>query len=559
MGVALRWVSRTLGVTVIAASGVALLLQGVRADAQPQGTPLFFDSRRLPDMEVERRNQDVALEQRRAAEEQRLEAESATRRLDEEAKVAAAAEKSRKLDEEKNRATAALAAQRKADDDKRATELAVKKQDEQRIAEAAAQAARKVEDEKRLALELDAKKKEEAARVAALEAQRKAEVAALEVQRKAEEDKRIALAAERLRREEAEARKRDEDEKKRLLAEADAKRQAEEVRVAETQLKLEAQRKADEQRRADIERRTAQAAAAAAAASAAAKASAAVAEPAATQTAALAPTVVTPVAVIRPESAPSAKLETGSAESGSCNPATVQAKAVLGGRVQVAVDSECRRSQKVVVRYGSYELSHTLDAKGHGDFMIDLFLGRDEGAQLGFADGTAQGVPATSADATEVAKVAVIWTAPVDLDLHAYENGLGSGKLGHLWSGRRSTAEAAKAAASETGRGAGFISSVSDASTEGTRIEVYTYFPSPDQDSAAVSLTLDYATRGSTPAGPYCGQSALAEVPFEVVSINARGEARRESGRISAAKCDDPLSEAARHARGVVPDLRFRR
>ena len=546
MGVALRWVSRTLGVTVIAASGVALLLQGARADAQPQGTPLFFDSRRLPDMEVERRNQDVALEQRRAAEEQRLEAESATRRLDEEAKVAAAAEKSRKLDEEKNRATAALAAQRKADDDKRATELAVKKQDEQRIAEAAAQAARKVEDEKRLALELDAKKKEEAARVAALEAQRKAEVAALEVQRKAEEDKRIALAAETRRREEAEARKRDEDEKKRLLAEADAKRQAEEVRVAE-------------QRRADIERRTAQAAAAAAAASAAAKASAAVAEPAATQTAALAPTVVTPVAVIRPESAPSAKPETGSAKSGSCKPATVQAKAALGGRVQVAVDSECRRSQKVVVRYGSYELSHTLDAKGHDDFMIDLFLGRDERAQLGFADGTAQGVPATSADATEVAKVAVIWTAPVDLDLHAYENGLGSGKLGHLWSGRRSTAEAAKAAASETGRGAGFISSVSDDSTEGTRIEVYTYFPSPDQDSAAVSLTLDYATRGSTPAGPYCGQSALAEVSFEVVSINARGEARRESGRISAAKCDDPLSEAARHARGVVPDLRFRR
>lgn len=68
-------------------TGLILASLPVPAFAEPAAGPLFYDQRRLPDMEVERRNQEVISEQRRAEEERRLEAEMDARRQADDAKL----------------------------------------------------------------------------------------------------------------------------------------------------------------------------------------------------------------------------------------------------------------------------------------------------------------------------------------------------------------------------------------------------------------------------------------------------------------------------------------
>lgn len=85
-----------LAMSALVVVGVMSLGMGVSvgpAVAQQKPTPLFFDSRRLPDLEVERRNQEVLQEQRRVIEERRLEAEALAKRRADETRIAAEAER----------------------------------------------------------------------------------------------------------------------------------------------------------------------------------------------------------------------------------------------------------------------------------------------------------------------------------------------------------------------------------------------------------------------------------------------------------------------------------
>lgn len=522
--------------------------------AQQRNGPMFFDARRLPDMEVERRNQDVLQEQRRVAEERRQDAEATSKRKIDEARLAAEAERKaaaetaradearlaadaqRKADDETRVAAEADAkkkaedarleaiadaTQRKADADKRAiAEADAKKQAEEVRLAALAEAQRKADEDKRAAVELDAKKKAEQVRLAAV----------AEAQRKADEEKRIAAEADTKKKAEetrlaavAEAQRKSDEER---TAAADAKKKAEEARLADAARKTDAARKADEERKL---------------------AAANAAPPVQTQPQAQPQTT----ALL----APPATNEINPASPTSCDAAKISTQPLIGGRMQITVDSACRKGQPVAIKYGTYDFVRKLDGNGRGTIIVDLFLGKGEGVKLNYADGRDDAVAPVTSDLNEVSKVALIWQSPVDLDLHAFENGAVTGKAGHIWSGSASTAEAAKAQMNETGRGAGFLSTAGDGQTEGTKIEVYTFFVSPEQRNGVVAISLDYATRGSTPSGDYCGTGAKATVPYEGVSLSAKGNITRERGVIAAAACGSPLQPSARFLRDAIPDL----
>ena len=521
------------------------------AFAQQNKAPMFFDARRLPDMEVERRNQEVLQEQRRVAEERRQEAEATSKRKIDEARLAAEADRKAAAETARaDEARLAADAQRKADDEKRvaAEADAKKKAEEVRLAEIADATQRKAEEDKRALAEADAKKKaDEEARLAAL----------AEVQRKADEDKRAAVELEAKKKADevrlaavAEA-QRKADEEKRSAAEADAKKTAEATRLAAV---AEAQRKSDEERTAaaDATKKAEESRLADAARKADEERKLAVAHatpPAQPQT--------------QPQTtallAPPATNELNPASPTSCDAAKISTQPLMGGRMQVMVDSPCRKGQAVTVKYGSYDFVRKLDANGRSTIIVDLFLGKGEGVKLNYADGRDDAVAPVASDLNEVSKVALIWQSPVDLDLHAFENGAVTGKSGHVWPGSAGSVETAKAQMNETGRGAGFISTAGDGQGEGTKIEVYTWFHSPEQDTGAVTMAVDYASRGDKPAGDKCGQGPLAEIPFDVVITNSKGKVQTESGLIPAAKCGETLAANARYLRGIVPDLKFRR
>ena len=447
---------------------------------QQKQTPLFFDARRLPDMEVERRNQEVLAEQRRVAEERRLEAEANANRIANEAKAQ----------------EARIAAEA----------VAKKKAEEARLAAAESEAKRKADEARIAAAEADAKKKADEARIAAAEADAK----------KKADEARIAAAAEAQR-------KADED-KKRALADAEAKKKADEARIAAAAA-AEAQRKSDEEKRA---------------AASIAAATAVPAQRVLPQVAALAPQVTSP---------PS--------QAANCEPTKAKTSPLAGGRMRIAIDSACRKGQNVSLRYGNYEFIRKLDNAGRATVDLDLFQGNADPVILNYPDGHSESFQPAARDLAEVWKVALIWQAPVDLDLHAMENGTLAGKAGHVWSGAASTAEAAKAQSTESGRGAGFMSMSTDGSYEGSKIEVYTFFHTPDQPSGVVSMLLDYVSRGNNPSGDFCGTGAKASIPYEAVILSPKGTTSRERGVISPAVCGVPLSASARLIRDAIPDLQF--
>ena len=529
-----------------------------QACAQQKQVPLFYDARRLPDMEVERRNQEVQIEQQRLVEERRLEAAAnAKRKSDDERRLASeTAEAQRKADEEKRVAAeaeakkkgeearlAAAEVQRKADEEKRVTAEAEakKKADEARLA--AAEAQRKADDEKRVAAEAEAKKKGEEARLAAAE-----------VQRKADEEKRVTAEAEAKKKADearlaaAEAQRKADDEK-RVAAEAEAKKKGEEARLAALSAAAsEAKRKAEDERNRALAETDAKTRADEARTAAATSAAAAVtvAQGNLPRTAAL----------LGPQTTNALKSPPGAAV-GPCETPSIKAAARTGGRVEIVVDSPCRRAQPVMIQYGGYDFVRKLNGNGQATINLDLFAGGAEPAKISFADGSSQNITANVADLAEVSKVAIIWQAPVELALHANEAG-GTPDKG-VWSGAASSAEAAKSIIVKTGLGAGFMSTVNTGITEGPHVEVYTFVHSPEQDVGAVAMSLDYASRGANPSGDTCGQGANAEIPFDVVILDRKGHVQRESGLIPAVKCGEAIPEKARFLRGAVPDLRFRR
>ena len=226
---------------------------------------------------------------------------------------------------------------------------------------------------------------------------------------------------------------------------------------------------------------------------------------------------------------------------------------MAAGRVEIDIDSACRHGQPVTLRYGSYDIVRKLNAAGPTTLTLDLFLGKAETGKLTFADGTSADV-AAAGDLNGISKIALIWKAPVDLDLHAQEGGR-TGKDGHIWANAASTAESAKAATASLGRGSGFLSMTDDGQHDGTKIEVYTFIHHPEQTNGAVSMTLDYVSRGTLPTGDYCGTGSKASVPYEAILLSAKGTITRERGVIAAASCGVPLTPESRYLRDAVPDL----
>lgn len=363
-------------------------------------------------------------------------------------------------------------------------------------------------DDRRLPLtEVEAKEKAEADRQKAAEA---------EARRQAEDERRRAAeAAEAEARAQAEAQalQKEEDER-RQAAEAEARQKAEEERrrmAAEAEAKQnEARQKAEEERR--------RAAATASAAQSNAQAAAA----------------------------------TG------CAPDRIAAQALSGGRVSIEVTAPCRPGQMLTLRYGSYEFQHALDGSGRTTAMLDLFQGKTAPVSLQLGDGPRQVLSLEAVDLSGISKIAVLWRAPVNLDLHIYEYAAHHGGPGHVWADAPSSVEAAEAEAQKTRRGRGFLSSKSDGRGGGDKAEVYTFFHHGEQQSGLIATALDYETRGAAADGETCGNGAHASVVYDAIILALNGEVSRERGAIAAVACGAQLSAAGRYLEDAILDLSIR-
>ena len=205
------------------------------------------------------------------------------------------------------------------------------------------------------------------------------------------------------------------------------------------------------------------------------------------------------------------------------------------------IQARCRRRTKAVRA-----------AHGRGIF------GADRPLDITFADKSTASAPVVALDLERVAKVAVVWHAPVNLDLHVYEDPGPPGAAGQVSATAASSAQEAAERAEREHRPRGFMSTSDDGRTdlETTRVEVYTLFPSDRPAAPSMALALDYETRGSRPQGATCAGGALAVVDYEIIRRSRTGHILREPGQFSSLPCGVAVPETQRFNPAILQPLR---
>lgn len=256
-----------------------------------------------------------------------------------------------------------------------------------------------------------------------------------------------------------------------------------------------------------------------------------------------------------PAEAEAPRPQTAQAVSGPCGDPTITVLPLPGGRSQFSITDACRARQTVTFNYAGVPFQQVLDAAGRLDFILDCFAGDGTPVQIAFQDGSVFSRNAVARDMKRVSKISVLWSAEVNLDLHAFEYAAALGKRGHVWAGAPSSPDLARQNGRAEERGQGFMSHVSSGLNGESKLEVYTFWHHRRQPRGVVRLALDYESRGSTPDGETCGGGRLAEVRFLVLQLSQGGQFTRSQGAFEAAACGVSLSEQARYADKAIPDL----
>ncbi|MCB1528964.1 MAG: hypothetical protein KDJ45_14870, partial [Hyphomicrobiaceae bacterium] len=223
-------------------------------------------------------------------------------------------------------------------------------------------------------------------------------------------------------------------------------------------------------------------------------------------------------------------------------------------RIEIKVVSKCLAGRSVIIAYGNYEFVRKVGADGTMTMLLDMFEANAPLA-LKLDDGTTMNIDTTGVDYSGISKVAVLWTAPVNLDLHAHEYLAPRGTPGHVWSKAPGSLENALQAAGSGKRARGFISMDDNGKGPGLHAEVYTFLHNPAQRNGAITLLIDYETRGDVPEPPYCGDGELAQIEAHVMRLRPGGGLEKETVRLGPAPCGQKIPEAQRFNSDTLSDL----
>ena len=254
----------------------------------------------------------------------------------------------------------------------------------------------------------------------------------------------------------------------------------------------------------------------------------------------------------------------GEATEASCDgpdrtPAEIATSTLPAGRMRIVVGAPCRAGEAFSVSYGRYAFARKLDKAGRHVFDLDLFLGDAAEVAVVFGDGTRRPVKIVSLNLNRVSKVAVTWKSAVNIDLHALEYTTRRGGAGHVWAGHPSSAEAAIRSAREDSRGRGFMSTASYGTTAGDKVEVYTLWHPVEQRDGAISLLVDYESRGDKAVGAVCGDGPNASVSVTMHRLVRGRPGRSDQIVFASIPCGVELLPQQRFNPYLVSDLRLRR
>jgi len=237
-----------------------------------------------------------------------------------------------------------------------------------------------------------------------------------------------------------------------------------------------------------------------------------------------------------------------------CGAPTIEAIPLEAGLVDIAIASSCRAGERVWFAYSGVQFVKQLDTVGKLAFRIDCFAGPGP-LKISLSDRTEYIVDLPPRDLDRVTKVAITWTEPVDLDLHAFEYAAAEAGDGHVWSRNPRSLARVKSMSAETGQGHGYLSTSSVDGEPGTHVEVYTFWHQPSQSDGAVRLVVDYVSRGSQPQGEFCSDGHLAGLKFDVYILEHGIALRHIQRAFAPVPCGEPINNTARFSAKLIPDI----
>ncbi len=169
-----------------------------------------------------------------------------------------------------------------------------------------------------------------------------------------------------------------------------------------------------------------------------------------------------------------------------------------GAEISIFVSSPCHAGKIVTITHSGLSFTAYMDDKGIYSADVPA-LTEMAAVEASFKDGKSAQAQVQVRDAGSVERVAIVWSVPVSIGLHAYENGAKGNEGGHVWAGNprkyRDTLIG----------GGGFIQTLGDpAVVGGSLAEVYS-LPTNRlrrQTTVRMDLSIDDATQ-------YCGRTML--------------------------------------------------
>lgn len=224
------------------------------------------------------------------------------------------------------------------------------------------------------------------------------------------------------------------------------------------------------------------------------------------------------------------------------------------------IDAPCRRFQKLRLDYAGVEFIRTINQDGRLEITLDCIGGNGASAEFIFADESRESRKISGLDLDRVTKIAVIWSAPVNLDLHAFEYSAPFQSPDHIWAGAPSSDAEARAKIANERRGHGFMSTVSTGAEQGVKLEVYTFWHSPGQKSGVINLALDYESRADPGKrdAETCGTGLYADLEYQAILIDRNAAPKRFYRKFASLDCSVTLSGLDRYNPQSVPEIVIR-
>lgn len=245
---------------------------------------------------------------------------------------------------------------------------------------------------------------------------------------------------------------------------------------------------------------------------------------------------------------PAATASTGLA---ACTP-TLSTRPGQGGMVRIDVEADCHASRTFALLHAGLEFGGRVSADGVAEMEIPVLEISPE-ISARFDDGAVATAPLNFdlRAVEQTHRVAIAWTAAVNLDLHAFEYSAGFGADGHVWEQNPREFRDVRRP------GGGFHSSFPAAVIDGQSIEVYTFWANRRTQPGFMRIVVDHASRGEVAKGEFCGQGPLAGPGYTVVRAERGVITDRALSGFIPANCGQSIGVDVRYSNNALADLKI--